>query len=94
MILLIQLLNWPPISGLDAYLTGGGICIAIGMTLLSIAVFGFLDVPPGSYVQFRLNVKSTPLRVICLILSLGLFAAGIWMILHSSFLTLNPQMTE
>jgi hypothetical protein len=81
-------------SGVDAYLTGVGICTGIGTTLLFIAVFGFLDIPPGSYLQYRLNVQSTPLRVACFVLAMGFFAAGVWTGWHFSSLALNQQMTR
>jgi uncharacterized membrane protein YgcG len=65
-------------SEIDTYWVGLSICLGIGSALLFIAVFGYLRIPPGGYVQYHLNVESTGLRVGCFLLSMGFFAAGTW----------------
>jgi hypothetical protein len=65
-------------------------CLGIGIWLLFTAVSGFLDVSMRGYVFFSLQVKSTPFRIVCFVLSVGFLTAAIWMFRHSLPPLRNP----
>jgi hypothetical protein len=66
----------------DDYLTFGLVCLGIGITLLYAAIVGVLGVEVRGISVFNLRVKSTRLRVVFFVLSVGFLAAAIWMIRH------------
>jgi hypothetical protein len=66
----------------DDYLTYGLLCLGIGITLLYAAIAGFLDIEIRGTSVFGLRVKSTRLRVVLFVLSVGFFAVASWMIRH------------
>jgi hypothetical protein len=78
------------LRNLENYGTYGLMCLGIGIWLLFIAVTGFLDVSMRGYVFFSLQVKSTPFRIVCFVLSVGFFTAATWMFRHSLPSLRNP----
>jgi hypothetical protein len=66
----------------DDYLAYGLVCLGIGITLLYAAIVGFLSLEIRGMSVFSLRVKSTRLRVVFFVLSVGFFAVAIWMIRH------------
>jgi hypothetical protein len=66
----------------DEYLAYGLVCLGIGITLLYAAIVGVLGVEVRGISVFSLRVKSTRLRVVFFVLSVGFLAAAIWMIRH------------
>lgn len=74
----------------EGYWTYSLMCIGIGVWLLFVAATGFLDVSMRGYVFFSLEVKPTPFRIVCFVLSVGFFTAATWMFRHSLPSLHNP----
>jgi hypothetical protein len=85
-----NLTYWEVLRTSDNYVKYGLMCLGAGGWLLFTSVTGFLEVQIKGIDLFNTWLNSTPIRVVCFVLSVGFLVVAAWIFRHLLSAIHNP----